>query len=410
MDLTILLGAAQRGLGDAGADATLTAAFDEARARDDAQRMADAALAFAPAGAQSGEQYIDDAVLERYGTALTALGTSDDHRRAVLLARIASGRAWRLGGDVDGAAVQAAALARAIGDERTLADVLLTVRRSMTGSMRVGEQQELDDELRALAERLDDPGLRVGAELWRFDTAVEAGRGDELESHLDAAAAHAQSLRPGVYHHSIAYHRAALALLRGSVTEAEVLVDLAAQTGREGGVDATIVEAIRLTQMMGVRHEQGRLGQLRDEADAFFSPAPLAGWRCIPAFVDAELGNLATVGAGVDEMLTFHEQFGHAISCSAAMLAHMAAPTARLGDPSRARRLWPILEPGCGYGSFFAYFAGPVDYHLGLLARTLGDVAQARTRFAAAAAFAERLGAPRWRDRAARALVAAARD
>ncbi len=399
LDLEILLGGAQRALGQADGHETLQGAFASARELDDPIRMADAVVAFSDEGAASEELYIDDRLLAHYQEALAALGAREPHRRARVLGHVASAQAWRQSSAASRrAAEEAIALAREVGEEGTLAHVLTTARRSLSGSGLVDQQERLEEELFALAERLDDPGQRMRASLWRVVTSIEHGRGDELERLHQNAGEDAQLLRMGNYHHSLAYSRASLALLRGRIAEADFLVERAAAVGLEQGLDPTIIGAIRLTQLMGVRHEQHRLNELRDEAAAFFAPSGVFDWPAI-GFIDGEIGAMETVGGNIDALLDGFERHGLTALSPIGLLAHMAAPVARLGDPVRAARLYEIIVPFSGQGSYFAFFAGPVDYHLGLLARTLERGHEAQRRFADAVTFCQRLGAPRWTAR-----------
>ncbi|MGO9960277.1 MAG: hypothetical protein ACLP50_30600 [Solirubrobacteraceae bacterium] len=80
---------------------------------------------------------------------------------------------------------------------------------------------------------------------------------------------------------------------------------------------------------------------------------------------------------------------------------------------ARARctdRLHEIVLPFSGRGAYLAYFAGPIDYHLGLLDRVLEREDDARRRFADALAFCRRLGAPRWAARSRVALAEPRRE
>jgi DNA-binding SARP family transcriptional activator len=405
LDLEILLGGAQRALGDDQGHQTLRDAFASARDLGDVERMADAALAFSADGAASDEAYIDDSLVEVYAEAVAALGGGEPRRRARLLGRLASAYAWRQSREAsERAARDALELARETGDGATLSRVQTNARRSLSGSVRVREQDAAERELLALADELDDPGLRARAALWRFETRVEQGRDDGLEALIDLAAANTGQLRMGSYHHSLAYAQAALALLRGNADEADLLVARAAAIGRQFGIAPMIVEAIRMMQLMGVRHEQGRLAELREELASFFASAGMPVWLGAVAFIDAGTGRTGSVAANLD---AFFDGF----SGTATMVtpigfaAHMATPIAAVGDTRRASLLYDAIVPHAGAGAYFAFFAGPIDYALGLLACTLGRNAAAECHLADARAFCERLGAPLWTARCDAALA-----
>jgi ATP/maltotriose-dependent transcriptional regulator MalT len=276
----------------------------------------------------------------------------------------------------------------------------------MASSPDLAERERCEQELLELAGRLDDPALRVNAALWRYDTDVLTGRGERLEELLRSAAAHARALRNSSFHHSIAYERASLALLRGRVAEADSLVERAAAFARERHLTAVPSEAIRLAQLLLVRHDQGRLAELRDELAAAFAPSGIPAWVGVIAYVDVLTGRPDGAAERLDAMLDEYARRGPTAICSPGLLALMAGAVVRLGDADRARRLHGLVAPVSGQGGYVAGFAGPIDLHLGTLERFLGDHAQARGRFAAAAAFCARLGAPVWEARCRAALDA----
>lgn len=406
LDLEILRGGAQRALGEPAGYQRLLDAFADARARDDARRMADAALAFTFAGAASEEAYIDDGLLPIYEQALAALGGTDPRRRALLLGHLASALAWRRSGAAGvRAADDALALARGDGDRATLARVLTTTRRSLSGQGQLDRQELMDNELSVLADHFDDPGLRARAALWRFETMVARGHGDGLEALLSEAAGHVAELRGANYHHSAAYGQAALALLRGRLDDAERLVARAAEVGLTRGLNPLIVHGIQLNQLVWLRFEQDRLADVRAQIDDFADVAAIPSWLGMLAFLDAALGDRPDAVSGrVDELLEARAGTGSTLAVPIGLTAQLAAAVAGLGDPERAKRLYAMIAPYAGQGGYAAAFTGPIDYHLGLLARSLERGADADRHLEAAVAFSQRLGAPRWTARSRLAL------
>ncbi len=400
LELSILVGGAQRALGDPRGHETLARAFAAAKEQGEPAAMADAALALAPLAAVSEALYLDDRQLALYEEALEALGESEPARRARLLARLASANAWRLGERAARPfARRAEALARERNDEPTLAAVLAAVRLASTGAGDTDRLRGLDAELAGLALRLGDPGLRASAALWTYASSVQRGAGDRLEGLLAEASGQARTLRVASLHHAVAFEQAALALLRGRLVEAEMLIARAAEIGRRRGLDPSLVESIRLTQLMHLRGEQRCLGTLRPEAAPLFESAGVTVWLGAMAVIDVAAGRLDGAGERIDAVLSDYERSGPAVMSSGAVVAYMAQTAVRLGDRDRAARIHRLVEPLAGQGAYFAGFAGPIDYHLALLERFLDEPGNARPRFAAAAAFCERLGAPRWRAR-----------
>jgi hypothetical protein len=407
LELELLWGAAQRALGNPQGGVILVGVFKAARQLGNPALMADAALALSPPGALSDVPSVDERQLALYEEALAELGDGEHGRRARLLARVASAYAWaRSEPESRPVAERAQALARELGDERTLAGVLAVRRRSLSGSADLELVGRVEAELTELAERLGDPDLRLSTSLWRFDSSVQRGEGESLEALLGEAGEHARLVRRGDYHHTLAYEHAALALLRGRLAEAETLIGRAGQIGGRHGLDPAVVESIRLTQMMLLRGEQRRLGTLREEAAPLFESAGVTMWLGAMAVIDAAAGRVDRVAERIDAVLDDYERDGPTMLCSGSVIAYLAATVITLADVVRARRVHELILPLSGQGAYFAAFAGPVDYHLGLLERFLGDQASARGRLSAAVVFCDGLRAPRWQARCRDALGA----
>ncbi|MGA2011688.1 MAG: BTAD domain-containing putative transcriptional regulator [Solirubrobacteraceae bacterium] len=406
LDLEILLGGAQRALGEPAGYPALLRAFADARERGDAVRMADAALAFTFAGAASEEAYIDDGLRAVYEQALGALGDADPRRRALLLGHLASALAWRRSGAAGvRAADEALALAHRDRDRATRARVLTTTRRSLTGLGMLDRQELMEDELSALADHFDDPGLRVRTALWRFETMVARGNGDGLESQMTTAAIHVAELRGGNYHHSVAYGTASLALLRGELDDADRLVARAAEIGLARGLDPVVVQGIQLIQLVWLRYEQHRLGDLRDQLNEFAAVSAIPSWFAVGAFIEAALGGEPRdVAEQIDQLLAIQGDRGPTMVVPIGLMAQTATAVAGLDEPARAKRVYEAIAGYSGQGGYVAAFAGPIDYHLGLLARSLGRPHDARSHLQAAVTFSDRLGAPRWSERCRAAL------
>lgn len=393
--LRVVLGAARRQLGDPDGKRLLHVCVADARAAGQAVLLADAALGFTAGGPDSGEPFVDDELLDVYRTALEALHPHDVERRARLLAHLAGALAWRRDGATGRAtASEAVALARAGAGGNSLFEVLSSARQALSGALQLDVQGALDDELAALASSLDDPDGRAQAALWQLVTAVERGEGEQLEQLLRTATTAAGEARSAATGHSVAYHGAALALLRGDLAGAAGLTDEAASIGRRGGMPEQVVEAIRRTQLLPIWEATGRLARHRAETVAFFGGAGLPEWSSVVARVEAAVGDRRTAGEHLGRYLRRYSETGPTVINPVALAASVAWPVAVLGAQEEAAALYPLLLPYAAYGGFFAHFAGPVALSLGLLARTVGDRTAAQAHFLAAAEFCTRLGAP----------------
>ena len=412
--LQVMLGAARRQLGDPDGARMLHRVIAEARARGDVVAVAEAALSLTADGLASDESYVDHELLDTYRGALESLDPEDAPRRARLLGHVGTALAWRQDGAAGRTtALQAVAEGRASGDAATLLSVLWSARQAFAGALDLDTQKALDSEMAALADQLDDPVGRARAAIWQFTTAVECGDGEHLEALLDTATAAGAETRSGAVAHTIAYHHAALALLRGDLSGAATLAEQAASVGRRVGLTQPVVEALRLVQMLPVWEATGRLGGHSDELIGFFAGADLPEWSVGVAHVAAAIGDARSARGHATRFLDHYLDVGPTMMSPIALAAWAAHPIADLGLTDRAAQLYPLLAPYAGCGGYFAHFAGPIDLALGVLARTLGHDDAAVEHFAAGAAFATRLGAPlvaaRCRDLAAQPSVVAAR-
>jgi DNA-binding SARP family transcriptional activator len=400
LDLLTLLGAAQRAVGQQVAFPTLEAAVSLARELGDGERLADVLVAFTQGGAAADEHYVDHTLRELYDEALAALPDPDPRRRAPLLAHAAVGRAFASGGQrVIEAADDAVRLARGLGEPVTLLAVLSLVRRAIWGRFDLARQERLEDEILEMADLLDDPAAQASALLWRFMTRIEQGRGEELEATLDAAGPVVAGLRMGHYHHTLAYSRAALAMLRGNFAEAEQQIEHAAQIGRRRGLSGDITEALRLAQLTGLREEQGRLPEIRDEAVGLYAGASQPLWLGMVAVVEAATGNDEKTVASLRVFLRTYRRRGPTLLAPVAMAAFAAIPTVHVADRTQAKALYDLIAPHAGRGGYFAYFSGPIDLYLGLLARHLDRHDEAERHLGNAVTFCEHIGAPVWAAR-----------
>ncbi|WP_370290921.1 AAA family ATPase [Nocardioides sp.] len=405
--LQILLGEAWRALGDERAHATLHDVVDEARRAGDVLTMAEAALAFTATGTGTDEAHLSDALLALYEEVLAGLGEGEPGLRARLLGHLGTAYGWRHSAEKAAEATTTAiALAEELGDPDTLISVYTTGRRALAGSGMVDHQEFFEQRLLQLTADYNDPPTTVRTAIWQFESQVQRGRGDDLETLLSPDETALRMVRDTGSRHSLLYSRAALHLLRGELEEADAAIEEAAEVGRRNAAAATIVEAIRLIQLMLLRFEQGRLAEVRAELAAFCATQDVPEWWGSMAFADAAIGLDAEVPRELDVFFTGFERAGARIAIPHGLAALMATPLRRFGQVERARRLYDVLLPASGTGGYVGCFSGPIDHSLGVLADCLGDAAAARQHFTAAADFCRRLGAPLWLERCDAELAA----
>jgi DNA-binding SARP family transcriptional activator len=408
-DLTIARGEAERMAGNAAYRETLLDGARIALTLGDVDRLARAAMAN-NRGSSSSSQGVDHARVAVLEAALEGLGEVDSETRAVLLVQLAveliadpdSRRRARLGDE-------ALAMARRIGDPRTLARVL-TMRSLAKWSARTVADRS-DDLLEAfgLASSVGERLLAGYAAYLGSDAAVEAGdlgRAAELLASLGSLAA---ELGQPIIEWYAAIARAKRCCVCSSPREAERLAFVAFDVGQRGGQPDALIWF--LGQIFVARFLQGTLDGTDPDMPALFETpgsSPVVGpeftpGRSVPLLVSAasslmfcELGRLADARRHLalleEDLANLPQDYS-----TLPILSWASRTCAGLGDTALATQLRSLLEPYDGQfvntgGSWF----GAVGHHLAVLDALLGHMERAKERFAAAERAYEDLGARAW--------------
>jgi tetratricopeptide (TPR) repeat protein len=218
------------------------------------------------------------------------------------------------------------------------------------------------------------------------------------------------------------------ALLAGRFGEVEPLSREAAQLGKR--VQDPNASQAHVLQLIALRREQGRLEEMREPVEehvARFGAIP--GWRCVQAYVHAELGDDDRARAELD---AFGEGDFAALPLDGlwlggiALLAEAAATTRDVRHAEALyQRLLPYANRNVAIG-WASVCVGSASRHLGLLAGLLGRRHAAAGHFEDALALNTRMSAEPWvartelgygellldagDDARGRALLARARD
>jgi DNA-binding SARP family transcriptional activator len=268
----------------------------------------------------------------------------------------------------------ATAIAAQLGDPQAVALAAAARRRAYWGPGHL--ERRLDDSTQLLrcAREADDLELTLQAHAWLVVDLLEAGDRTAVEAQMAAFEAGAEELRQPVFRWAAAVWRAMLALLDGRLADADRLAADALSVGiMPEGVTAPQYHAI---QLLGIRREQARMGELEGAARELLARNPLRlAWRSGLAILLCDTGRhdearelladmaegFATVAPDGDWIITF------------ALLADVAAD---LEDAEHAARLYRLLDPYrdanvvIGHG---AVCFGPVARYLGRLALTVGE-------------------------------------
>ena len=290
-DLHIAVGRATDGFADA--RAAFVKAADHARAADDHQRFAEAAIRLGRLTVLGQEDPLTDALL------VEAVATAEDGAvrcgamacLAVYRYRAASGR----GADLAEEALQEA---RQLGDHRALVASLWSRLIVLTGSPDLAQRRRLTEEVIAAVARAADvdaeqaAGSEWGAgvydhdvDLYRGIVLLQAGDRDGYDANAEAFLASPDARnRQGAD-----VIRTLGALLDGRLDEAEAMVQagLAHQNERVGALNTFLV------QFMLLRREQGRWEEIHDALAASASANPsLVAFEAALAAAEAEQGRV----------------------------------------------------------------------------------------------------------------------
>ncbi|MDQ3469908.1 MAG: hypothetical protein M3487_09110 [Actinomycetota bacterium] len=293
---------------------------------------------------------------------------------------------------------EAVDLARASGDEITLAWVLARREPAVTHVTTIDQRRAEVDELLTLAASQHDDLLRFWAHHRSLKIGYEFGERQRIEAHLAELEELAATLRqpePGVF---FARDRATYASLRGDFEAAERWSQDSVEIGSRLGVpDAW---KIWTSQLYSIRFQQGRLGELLDGMGATnqsrWDPALWAGW----SLLCAETGDTDTARESLEvqhnvDFLDYPT--GHTASAG---IAATGLAAGRVGDDKVALALLPLLDRAAGRCiADVSFWYGPVAHYQGILRGVLGQLDAAVAHLGAAIEMERQLGAQPWLSR-----------
>jgi tetratricopeptide (TPR) repeat protein len=393
--LLVSLGEAQHRMGDPGYRDTILEGARLAERLGDADCLARAALA-GYRGMWTMSLGVDRERVAALEAALQAWEGREDLVRARLLANLAvelmfadRERRWSLSDE-------ALAVARRLGDRSTLGRVLLSRIAAIWEPGALSERRAHVGELVALAAELGDPFVKVWAELYGFETAMEVGDVDEADRLLAEAQRTALEVERALRWFA-EFPRAGRALFAGRVGEAGVLAREALEIGR---VTQPVYE-FRIhygVQRFEIRLEEDRAAEV------------LPGlWEAAGTGNAESRAMLAQAYCELDRLEDAREVFGPLMAVLAdvppdpnwiIVVARAASVAAALDDRAAATRVSELLAP---YADRIAgngiIWIGSVAHHLGVLATTLEHFEEAERYLVAADSTHERVHAPGWRAR-----------
>jgi DNA-binding SARP family transcriptional activator/class 3 adenylate cyclase len=398
-ELLLALGEARWGAGelDRARDACGQAA-ELAERLGDATRLAQAALGFCGPHRFEAAAALTQPVAGLLQRALAALSDDDSSLRADLMGRLAAALAYT---GVERRnpvlAQQALEMARRVGDKATLANVLASTHRATCGPDTLPESLALAVELGHVADEVGDRRLRALAHTWLLDHQLEVGDIDAVERELDALQHLAEARKERYFKWLVGSFRGSYAHLQGRLEHCETLANVALAHRFEGR-DESADQAFAV-QMLFLRREQGRMGELLETVEGFAAQYPqLPGWRCALASIHVELGRAEDARREFEALARADFADLPRDAFWLTNLSALAAIAVFLDDAPRARLLYALLLPYADrcVVSTVLLCQGSASRALGQLATTLARYEDAARHFERALEVNARIRSPLW--------------
>ena len=380
-ELLVRLGRAQRHATDPAFRQTLLDAAHLAQEIGDTEQLVRAALqnnqGFAMSPASSDLERI--AVIE---AALAAVGNNALDARARLLATLAAegSRTFDLG-HRQALSDEALAIARRLGEKRTLLQVLSLRYNAIWVPGTLEERLGNSAEAVALADEVGEPVGRYWAAAWRFWALGELGDVDGARRCVDVMTAVAAEVRQPLQLCIEKLYRCYVAVFDARLADAERLDEECRELATTLGME----DELRGNILAGIRWTQGRLMDIVPEIDARVERlGPEAFFAPFHALAHCEQGRFDEARALIDAALTKPElQLDRA---GLAPLLVCAEVCVTVGTDAQAEQLLELVEPFhesfcCSEGIHIGF-----AYSVALLAARLGLYDKAEAYFAEAEA------------------------
>jgi len=379
-DLRLRLGQAQRQAGVAAFRETLLDAAQKAREIGATDRLVQAALAN-NRGWFSASGVIDTDKVAILEAALGALADDDSSERALLLATLCSELCFGPLERRRALADDAKAMARRLQDPATLTRVLCLLNNPLQVPSALPERVADTAEAVALAEALADPEVLYHAGSNNQINAMQAGDFELAARSLDSLQTLSHRLRQPTLLWMTAFKEAGEAIMAGDPERAERLATAAFELGTESGQPDAF--AIYGSQLMYIRHQQGRLGELLSLIEKEVTENPgLPAFRPILAAAHLEAGNHATAlelldAAAVDGFASLPTDFIWMMGVTS-----YAVVAVELRATGPAQKLYDLLAPYHKQVPFIGTLGFvPVALALGGLASVLARYDEAEVYF-----------------------------
>jgi DNA-binding SARP family transcriptional activator len=291
---------------------------------------------------------------------------------------------------------EAVEIADELGDPEARAYACGARRRVLWDAPHLQERVEVSTEMLTLARQIGNLELQLQAHAWLVVDLLERGDRDAVEAQMQAFKEGADRLRQPLFEWNSLLWEATRALLAGSLDRADRLAAEALAAG--GPAEAVTASQYYAIQLLAIRRDQGRMGELEQPARQMVAGNPgRPAWRAALASLLCEEGRW-TEAEEEFERLAAHdfEDVPRDLDWMIAMTL-LSDVCADLGDARRATLLYASLET---YGEvsvvigFAAACLGSAASFLGRLAATMGRSDLAARHFERALQINEELRAP----------------
>ena len=366
--------------------------------RGEPEQLARAALGFAGPVRFEAAREMTQPLVDLLERALTVLGAQESALRARLLGRLAAALTYS-GLDRGRVALarEGLEMARRAGDKPALAEVLAASYVAIRRPDNLDERLAMATELARLAPEVGERALAALAEDWILTELLERGDIEAAERKLAALDRLAEESRQRFPRFIAANARARRAHLEGRLEDYEALAHEVLALGQEGQ-DEAAKHAFGV-QMLFLRREQGRLGEVVETMESFAAGYPqMPAWRCTLAWAYTELDRRQDARRELDALA--RDDFTDLLYdwlwlVSIATLGEVAA---YLDDSRRAELLYKLLLPYAERCVVIdaPFCQGSASRPLALLATTVGSFDAAARHFEHALEFNARIKSPLW--------------
>jgi DNA-binding CsgD family transcriptional regulator len=377
------------------------AAFREAaalaRTIDAAPLLVRAALGFARSWPRISS--VDAEAVELLRAALAVVPEDDESTRSRILSRLALQLLYAgEPEEVKARAREAVAAARRAQDRLSLARALQVLHAALWEPAGLQERLAAATEILALAPQIGEPTVALWGQRPRIADLMELGDVAAAEAELDAYERLAAESRQPIFIWQAAVRRAMMAIFYGQLDEGERLAQRALELGRRAEGQNLI--AAFGGQLLVVRWQQGRLGELRALAEASHHNEPGTKlWSAVLAFIETEDGRIPQARAAFEALAADRFASLPNEDSRLTIIVLAALVCAALGDGLRAEQLYDLLLPYEERNivvSEGVACVGAAAHYLGILAVAARRTDDAERRFAQAIEMNARTGGRPW--------------